>query len=180
MVTLNYFFIKYKMKKTLLSSKLITLLLVGSILLASCTSTTMIQSTPSGAKIYVDGQSVGSTPYSHSDMKILGSTTTVKLEKEGYETLITSFSKDEQVDVGAIIGGLFFWVPFLWTLKYDAIHNYDLKPSNNTEQLIINEQPKQIQLKSKVDRLRELKQLLDEKVLTDEEYENEKMKILAE
>jgi len=40
--------------------------------------------------------------------------------------------------------------------------------------------PQQIQAKSKADRLRELKQLLDEKILTQEEYEKEKMKILDE
>jgi hypothetical protein len=83
------------MKKQTMKTKTISLLLVGAILLASCASTTMIQSTPSGAKVYVDGQPVGSTPYTHRDTKIVGSTTTVKLEKEGYEPLNTSFSRSE-------------------------------------------------------------------------------------
>ncbi len=117
------------MKKQSMTTKTISLLLVGAILLTSCASTTMIQSTPSGAKIYLDGQPVGSTPYRHSDTKIVGSTTTVKLVKEGYEPLNTSFSRDEQVDVGAIIGGLFVWIPFLWVMKYNPIHTYELSPS---------------------------------------------------
>lgn len=42
------------------------------------------------------------------------------------------------------------------------------------------EQPADIALPSKADRLRELKQLLDEGILTQEEFENEKKKILDE
>lgn len=41
----------------------------------------MIQSNPSGAKLYLNGENVGETPYSHTDTKIAGSTTTVQLEK---------------------------------------------------------------------------------------------------
>jgi hypothetical protein len=140
----------------------------------------MIQSTPSGAKVYVDGQPVGSTPYTHRDTKIVGSTTTVKLEKEGYEPLNTSFSRSEQADVGAIIGGIFVFVPFLWVMKYNPTHTYELTPSSGNEQSPIKKQSLQNQTKSKVERLRELNQLVVEKVITQEEYEKEKKKILEE
>lgn len=163
-----------------MKTKTISLLLVGAILLASCASTTMIQSTPSGAKVYVDGQPVGSTPYTHRDTKIVGSTTTVKLEKEGYEPLNTSFSRSEQADVGAIIGGIFVFVPFLWVMKYNPTHTYELTPSSGNEQSPIKKQSLQNQTKSKVERLRELNQLVVEKVITQEEYEKEKKKILEE
>ncbi len=86
----------------------------------------MIESKPPGAKVYLNGMSVGKTPYRHSDTKIVGSSTSVKLELEGYETLNTSFSRDEAADVGAIIGGLFVLVPFLWTMKYEPVHFYEL------------------------------------------------------
>jgi hypothetical protein len=168
------------MKKQTMKTKTISLLLVGAILLASCASTTMIQSTPSGAKVYVDGQPVGSTPYTHRDTKIVGSTTTVKLEKEGYEPLNTSFSRSEQADVGAIIGGIFVFVPFLWVMKYNPTHTYELTPSSGNEQSPIKKQSLQNQTKSKVERLRELNQLVVEKVITQEEYEKEKKKILEE
>lgn len=163
-----------------MTTKAISLLLAGSVLLTSCASTTMIQSNPSGAKIYLNGEPVGATPYAHRDTKIIGSTTAVKLEKEGYEPLNTSFSRNEQVDAGAIVGGIFFLVPFLWTMKYKPTHTYELTPSSGNEQPKIKTQPQQNQTKSKADRLRELKRLLDEKVITQEEYEKEKKKILEE
>jgi len=168
------------MKKQTMTTKMILLLLAGSVLLTSCASTTMIQSNPSGAKVYLNGEPVGTTPYTHRDTKIVGSTTTVKLEKEGYAPLNTSFSRDEEVDVGAIIGGVFVLVPFLWTMKYKPTHTYELTTSSGSEQPIIKTNPQQNQTKSKADRLRELKQLLDEKVITQEEYEKEKKKILEE
>jgi len=46
---------------------------------------------------------------------------------EGYEDFLGSFSRDEEVDVGAIIGGIFFLFPFLWTMKYKPFHTYELK-----------------------------------------------------
>jgi hypothetical protein len=171
---------KTNMKKQTMTAKTILLLLVGAILLTSCASTTMIQSTPSGAKIYLDGQPVGSTPYTHSDTKIVGSTTTVKLVKEGYEPLNTSFSRSEQVDVGAIIGGIFVWIPFLWVMKYNPMRTYELTPSSGNEQPIIKTQTQQNNAKSKAERLREMKQLLDDKVITQDEFEKEKKKILEE
>ncbi|WP_426065057.1 PEGA domain-containing protein [Flavobacterium sp. DSP2-3-1] len=168
------------MKKQTMMTKTILLLLAGSVLLTSCASTTMIQSNPSGAQVYLNGEPAGTTPYTHRDTKIVGSTTTVKLEKEGYDPLNTSFSRDEEVDVGAIIGGIFVLVPFLWTMKYKPTHTYELTPSSGSEQPIIKTTPQQNQTKSKFERLRELKQLLDEKVITQQEYAKEKKKILEE
>jgi len=104
----------------------IALLLAMTLIFASCASTTIIQSDPSGAKLYLNGESVGTTPYTHEDTKIIGSTTTVRLTMDGYEDFIASFSRNEEVDVGAIIGGIFFLFPFLWTMKYKPYHNYEL------------------------------------------------------
>lgn len=116
------------MKKQPFAAKLIALVLAGSIILSGCASTTMIQSDPTGAKIYLDGEPVGTTPYSHTDTKIVGSSTQVRLEKEGYEVFYTNLSRNEEVDVGALVGGIFVLIPFLWIMKYKASHTYELKP----------------------------------------------------
>jgi PEGA domain/Short C-terminal domain len=160
--------------------KSIALLLAGTMLLASCTSTTLIQSNPIGAKLYINNELVGNTPYTYQDTKIVGSRTFVKMEKEGYETLETSFARDEEIEVGAIIGGIFLLVPFLWTMKYKSMHSYTMLPNNgNTgEKPQDKPQTQPTQSKSKADKLRELKQLLDDKIITQEEYEKEKKKIL--
>jgi len=168
------------MKNQKMITKTISLFLACAVLLTSCVSTTMIKSNPSGARLYLNGEPVGTTPYTHSDTKIVGTTTNVKLEKDGYETLHTYFTRDEEIDVGAIIGGFFVLIPYLWIMKYKPTHTYDLKPASANEQEVLIANPQQIQTKSKADRLRELKQLLDEKILTQEEYEKEKKKILDE
>ncbi len=104
------------------------------LVLASCSSTTLIQSTPSGAKLYINDEAVGKTPYSYSDTKIIGSVIHLRMEKEGYEPLYTSFSRNEEVDPGAIIGGLLCTVPFLWTMRYKSQHMYELTPIAKDEE----------------------------------------------
>lgn len=163
------------MKKNTLG--LLSLVLAGSFLLASCSSTTMINSSPNGAKVYLNGEAVGTTPYRHSDTKIVGATTTVKLEKEGYETFNSSFSRSEQADVGAIIGGVFVLVPFLWTMKYKPERTYELVPLAGTKVEEVKKDSGTL-TKSKSEELRSLKQLFDDKIITSEEYEKEKKKIL--
>lgn len=110
------------------------------VLFASCSSSTLIQSEPSGAKLYMNGEYMGVTPFSYSDTKIVGSSTEIRLEKEGYEPLYTMMSRDETADVGAIIGGVFFLFPFLWTMKYKPTHNYELIPLSSAA-LMNSEQP---------------------------------------
>ena len=114
------------MKTYTMTIRLISLLIAVSVLISGCASTTIIHSIPDGAKVYLNEELAGTTPYLHSDTKIVGSTTRVRLEKEGYETLHTTFSRDEEVDAGAIIGGIFVLVPFLWTMKYKPAHTYEL------------------------------------------------------
>lgn len=170
------------MKQQSISVQAVVFVLIGSIFLTSCASTTVIHCTQGEAKVYIDGEAVGKTPYRHRDSKIVGSTTTVQLEKEGYEPLLTSFSRDEEVDAGAIIGGIFVWVPFLWTMKYKATHIYELRPEASAQSFTEKAPPRPplATPKSKTEKLRELKQLLDEKVITSAEYEKEKQKILTE
>lgn len=105
-----------------------TLFLALAIFFCSCSSTTIIQSTPSEAKVYLNGEYVGTTPHRHSDTKIVGSSTQVTLEKEGYEDFNTVFARDEKLDVGALIGGLFVLVPFLWVMKYKPNRTFEMKP----------------------------------------------------
>jgi hypothetical protein len=95
---------------------------------ASCASTTVIQSRPSGARIYLDGQPAGVTPYTMSDTKIVGSTTMVRLEYPGYEPTTGFISRNEEVDVLALIGGLLVLVPFLWLMDYRPLHVFELRP----------------------------------------------------
>jgi hypothetical protein len=105
----------------------------------------------------------------------------VKLVKEGYEDFYASFSRTERADVGAIIGGIFCWIPFLWTMEYNPIRTYEMIPVAEQEEqpAIQTTQTQDDQSSSKFEKLKELKQLLDEEIITREEFEKEKAKILG-
>jgi hypothetical protein len=93
-----------------------------------CVSTTLIRSEPSGAKLYLDGEPVGKTPYSMSDTKIVGSSTRVKLVLDGYEPFDANIQRNEVFDAGACLGGVLVLFPFLWIQGYKPEHHYELSP----------------------------------------------------
>jgi hypothetical protein len=95
---------------------------------AGCASATVIQSQPTGAKVYLDGQVGGNTPYTMSDTKMVGSSTQIRLEYPGYQSFNTVISRNEEFDPLACIGGVFALVPFLWVMKYKPVHTYELTP----------------------------------------------------
>ncbi len=98
------------------------------LLVFGCASVTMINSSPEGAKVYIDEQSVGLTPFTYSDTKIIGSSTYIRLEMEGYQPFNTVMVRNEEVDPGAVVGGFFFWPVWLWFMKYKPVHFYELVP----------------------------------------------------
>lgn len=157
-----------------------TLLQVTAVFLAcitlfsSCASTTLIQTNADAADLYLDGERVGITPYTMRDTKIVGSTTAVKIQKDGYQSLNTTISRNEEVDAGAIIGGIFFLFPFLWTMKYKPSHTYELLPE---EQKVTKVQNTETTTSLSIE-LRELKNLLDDGVITPSEFEVKKKEIL--
>ena len=93
--------------------------------LASCSSTTMIRSTDPQSKIYIDGELKGTGTATHTDTKMIGSTTNVRIEKPGCEPVYHSFSRNEEFDAGACAGGVFLLVPFLWVQKYKPERTFE-------------------------------------------------------
>ena len=182
-------FLFNSMKKAFLL-QFTSVILTVSILFSSCASTTLIQSYPSDAKVYVDGEYAGRTPYWYTDSKILGSRTDIDILKDGYEPLYTTIFRNEQLDFGAVLCGFYVWVPFLWSLKYKPAHNYELIPlpqqtitEENSNQTCQQLKPAEIQtspVSKKIEQMRELKQMLNEKLITNEDYEKYKLKILEE
>ena len=113
----------------------VTCLLITT--LVSCASTTTIRAIDSsgsidrGVKIYLDGSYRGKGEIIHSDTKIVGSTTTVNLKRKGCHSTSYSFSRSEQLHVGALIGGIFFLFPFLWVMEYNPTHSYEFQCEEN-------------------------------------------------
>jgi len=161
--------------------KTIGILLSALILFSSCMSTTMIQTQPPGADIYIDGVKVGQSPQEMTNDKTVIECTEVKIEKEGYETINTTICRNEEIDFGPILAGFFIWVPFLWAMKYEPVHSYDLQVASNDNAVNEDSNSNVKSNKStttKYKQLRELKALLDDGIITKEEYEKEKKKIL--
>jgi len=96
---------------------------------SGCASTTVIRSNPSGARLYLNGEAVGQTPYTMTDTKIVGATTTVRLEQPGYEPTMATITRSEEFDVGACIGGVLVLVPFLWIMGYKPDHTFEMRPA---------------------------------------------------
>ena len=101
------------------------IMLTGSII--SCSSTTMISSNPPG-ELYINGELKGTTPYKHSDTSASGAEREIVIKVEGYEDFNGVLKRNEQVNVGAVVGGVFFLFPFIWTMGYNPTHLYNLQP----------------------------------------------------
>jgi hypothetical protein len=110
-------------------SRLFATCLVPAVLAAACSSSTVLRTNPPGAKVYLDGEYAGTTPYTMSDTKIVGSTTNVRLEHPGYQSVVAAIRRNEEFSVGACIGGVFLLVPFFWIMDYKAMHTYELVAS---------------------------------------------------
>lgn len=105
-------------------TSVVTLLALAS----GCTASTVIRSKPEGAKVYLNGESVGVTPYTMTDTKIVGSSTTVRLVKEGYDEYNTVISRSEEIDAGPAIAGFLCGIwPWLWAMKYKPERVYELE-----------------------------------------------------
>lgn len=107
-----------------------TVLVVASILfLSSCTSMTQIQTIPAGAKVYINDELSGETPYTLSDTKIIGATSFIRFEKSGYKSFSTFIVRSEEIDPGPVVCGFIFTpIWWLWAMKYKPVHFYELVP----------------------------------------------------
>jgi hypothetical protein len=103
---------------------------LGVLCLGSCTAVTLIKTEPSGAKVYIEDEFKGETPYTLSDTKMFFESTNLRFEKDGYKPFSTIINRNEEIDPGAAIGGLFIWPVWLWVMKYKPLHTYELTPAD--------------------------------------------------
>ena len=105
----------------------IVLLSALAVLLAGCASSTVIRSSDPDARIYVNGEYVGTGKARYSDRKVSFAKNDVTLLKDGCEPMKYDFRRNEDPDIGAIVGGFFLTVPFLWTLEYKDERAYEYR-----------------------------------------------------
>ncbi len=150
--------------------------LIPVILGSSCMSTTLIDTKQKGAHVYFDGEYKGESPVKVGNTKVVSTCTDLRIELEGYETLLTEICRDEEPAIGPIVAGACLYVPWLWSFKYKKNHYYVLKEKENTYNLNDDSQEDQ---KSKAEKLKELNDLKDRGLINDEEYKKAKSKILG-
>jgi hypothetical protein len=114
---------RYPMKKIIASS-------IAFFFLLGCASATLIKSNPPGAKLYLDGQLKGETPYTYADRAAAGTMKSVTLKKEDYKDF-TGHIKREVLSVGALIGGLFFLIPLIWILEYPPEYIFEMEKTES-------------------------------------------------
>ncbi|MDA1290919.1 MAG: hypothetical protein O3C37_08615 [Proteobacteria bacterium] len=51
----------------------------------------------------------------------------MEIRKNGCAAENYSFRRSEEADVGAIVGGILWTVPFLWVTEYKPHHGYDFE-----------------------------------------------------
>jgi hypothetical protein len=107
-----------------------SMIIFGGLFLSGCASTTLFSTDPEGASVFIEGEERGTTPYIYSDTKIVFSSTPVTFRKDGYKDLDIILKRTEQPAVGAIIGGVMFYVPILWFAEYKKDHFYILEKND--------------------------------------------------
>ena len=104
----------------------ISVILIATIFLQGCASSTMIRSIPDGAKVYVDGQYRGRAPVIQKDTAFSGSAKNVALKLDGYATKTGTIRKEE-TDVIRLVAGIFLLLPLLWMMKYPDQYIFELE-----------------------------------------------------
>ena len=105
--------------------KHLILVLVSLSLLAGCSSSTKIRVSDPDARIFVNGEYVGTGEGRYSDRKPAFTRQEVTLRKEGCEEQSYAFRRNERPDVGAIVGGYYLVLPILWLTQYKKQHAYE-------------------------------------------------------
>jgi len=101
-------------------------MIVGTLLLQACASSTLITSMPEGAVVYVDGQRLGEAPVTVKDTALAGAAKTVVLKRDGYHNATGTIRKEE-TNAGRIVSCILV-IPCLWVLGYPDQYVFELEP----------------------------------------------------
>ena len=95
--------------------------------LAACSSGTSIRVSDPDARIYVNGEYVGTGKGYYSDHKPMFTKQEVTLRKDGCAEQYHTFRRNERPDFGAIVGAYYLALPVLWLTQYKDRHVYEFE-----------------------------------------------------
>jgi hypothetical protein len=102
-----------------------TIVLVAVGVFAACSSGTHIKVSDTDARIYVNGEYVGTGDGYYSDRRPAFSKQEVTLRKDGCAEQSYTMRRNERPDLGAIISAYYLAVPILWVTQYKHKHAYE-------------------------------------------------------
>lgn len=94
-------------------------------LVCACSSGTSIRVSDPDARIYVNGEYVGTGTGHYADRKPAFTRQEVTLRKDGCAEQDHSFRRNERPDLGAIVSAYYLAVPILWVTQYKHRHAYE-------------------------------------------------------
>jgi hypothetical protein len=101
------------------------IVLVGVAMLAACSSGTHIRVSDSAARIYVNGEYIGTGDAYYRDRKPAFTKQEITLRKAGCVEQSYTIRRNERPDLGAIISAYYLTLPILWMTQYKHQHAYD-------------------------------------------------------
>ncbi len=102
-----------------------SIVLAAAALLAACSSGTHIRVSDADARIYVNGEYVGTGHGYYSDRKPAFSKQEVTVRKDGCEEQSYTMRRNERPDLGAIVSAYYLAFPILWITQYKDHHAYE-------------------------------------------------------
>jgi hypothetical protein len=103
------------------------LIIVTVAALAGCSSTTRIRASDPDARIYVNGEYVGTGKGYYSDRKPAFTRQEVTLRRTGCAEESYAFRRNERPDLGAIFSAYFLVLPILWVTQYKDYRAYEFE-----------------------------------------------------
>lgn len=94
-------------------------------LVAACSSGTSIRVSDPDARIYVNGEYIGTGNGRYSDRKPAFTKQEVTVRKKGCAAQSFSLRRNERPDLGAIVSAYWLAVPILWVTQYKNYHAYE-------------------------------------------------------
>jgi hypothetical protein len=95
--------------------------------LAGCSSGTSIRVSEPDARIYVNGEYVGTGKGYYSDRKPAFTKQEVAVRKDGCAEQRYTIRRNEKPDLGAIVSAYYLAVPILWVTQYKDRHAYEFE-----------------------------------------------------
>jgi hypothetical protein len=93
--------------------------------LAACSSGTHIKVSDADARIYVNGEYVGTGDGYYEDRKPAFTKQEVTVRKDGCAEQSYTIRRNERPDLGAIVSAYYLALPILWATQYKGHHAYE-------------------------------------------------------